>query len=92
MMGLASEGTRAREGTRMGVFGAAQSIGFALGASAGAAALDVLRGLLGLLAEAYATIFALEGVLFLLAALLAVRAIGAQPAPSAPSAFAVPGE
>ncbi len=89
MMGLASEGTRAREGTRMGVFGAAQSIGFALGASAGAAALDVLRGTLGLLAESYATVFAAEGVLFLLAAVLAVRAIGARPEPAA---LLVPGE
>lgn len=92
MMGLASEGMRAREGTRMGIFGAAQSIGFALGASAGAAALDALRGLLGLLAEAYATVFVIEGGMFLVAALLGLRAIGARPAPPTPAALAIPGE
>lgn len=89
MMGLASQGRQAREGTRMGVFGAAQSVGFALGASLGAASLDLLRALLGRLAEAYALVFAAEGLLFLVAALLAVRAIGTRPAPSA---LAVPGE
>ena len=77
MMGLASEGRSAREGTRMGVFGAAQSIGFAIGAWFGAAALDALRGTLGLLAESYAIVFVFEGGLFLLAALLAGRAAGA---------------
>ncbi|MEM1162629.1 MAG: BCD family MFS transporter, partial [Pseudomonadota bacterium] len=71
MMGLASEGSAAREGTRMGIFGAAQSMGFALGAAFGAFALDVLRALTGLLAQSYATVFAFEGVLFLLAAVLA---------------------
>ena len=89
MMGLASGGVRAREGTRMGVFGAAQSIGFALGASLGAASLDLLRAVLGRLAEAYATVFAAEGVMFLVAAALAARAVGTRPAPAA---LAVPGE
>ena len=75
MMGLASEGRTAREGTRMGVFGAAQSMGFALGAAFGATALDVLRAALGLLAEAYAIVFLIEGALFLVAAAIAARAI-----------------
>jgi MFS transporter, BCD family, chlorophyll transporter len=75
MMELAGEGIRAREGTRMGVFGAAQSMGLALGATCGAAMLDLLRWTTGLLAEAYAAVFVLEGILFLLAAALAVRAI-----------------
>lgn len=74
MMELASQGREAREGTRMGIFGAAQSIGFALGASFGAIALDVMRGTLGLLAEAYATVFVLEGMMFIVAAAIAVRA------------------
>ena len=92
MMGLASEGERAREGTRMGVFGAAQSMGFALGAGFGAIALDALRAATGLLAEAYATVFVFEGCLFLAAAVLAGRAIAiSQPAPGG-RAIAIPGE
>lgn len=89
MMELAGEGIRAREGIRMGVFGAAQSIGLALGASCGAAMLDLLRWATGLLAEAYAAVFVLEGILFLVAAALAVRAI---PVRAIPSALAVPGQ
>ncbi|MEM7745439.1 MAG: BCD family MFS transporter [Pseudomonadota bacterium] len=74
MMRLASAGdarSSAREGTRMGVFGASQSLGFALGASLGATALDVLRALTGELALSYGSVFATEGLLFLLAAVLA---------------------
>ena len=77
MMGLASEGNVAREGTRMGVFGAAQSLGFALGATFGATALDVLRATFGVLAEAYTTVFLIEGCLFLIAAAIAARTIEA---------------
>jgi len=91
MMGLASGGHAAREGTRMGVFGAAQSMGFAIGASLGAAALDALRAVLSGPAPAYATIFVLEGALFLVAARLALRAV---PGPAAPEArpITIPGE
>ncbi|MEM1163973.1 MAG: PucC family protein, partial [Pseudomonadota bacterium] len=92
MMGLASEGSAAREGTRMGIFGAAQSMGFALGAAFGAFALDVLRAVTGLLAQSYATVFAFEGVLFLLAAVLAWRAIAVTLPGRQPSALAIPGE
>lgn len=81
MMTLASNGRTAREGTRMGVFGAAQSLGFALGASLGAAALDALRATTGLLAESYVTVFLMEGGLFLVAALMALR-LGRAPVPS----------
>ena len=92
MMGLASEGRDAREGTRMGVFGAAQSMGFALGAGFGALALDVLRAATGLLAQSYAIVFVFEGALFLAAAILAWRAIAiSQPELRSP-AIAIPGE
>ncbi|MEM9139861.1 MAG: BCD family MFS transporter [Pseudomonadota bacterium] len=90
MMGLASEGRNAREGTRMGVFGAAQSMGFAIGAAFGAAALDALRAATGLLAHSYATVFVFEGALFLAAAALAWRAT-AETEPI-PLATTVPGE
>ncbi|MEM7212234.1 MAG: PucC family protein, partial [Pseudomonadota bacterium] len=92
MMGLASDGERAREGTRMGVFGAAQSLGFALGAGLGAVALDALRAITGLLAQSYAIVFVLEGALFLAAAMLAWRAISASMPERSSSAIAIPGE
>ncbi|MEM7507852.1 MAG: BCD family MFS transporter [Pseudomonadota bacterium] len=87
MMDIASDGQDAREGTRMGVFGAAQSMGFALGAAFGAAALDALRAILALLAEAYAAVFMFEGSLFLIAAVLAWRvAARLSPSPMKPPA------
>lgn len=90
MMGLASEGQSAREGTRMGIFGAAQSLGFAIGAAFGALALDGLRATTGLLAESYSAIFFIEGALFLCAALLAWRALTATERPI-PYAINAPG-
>lgn len=92
MMGLASEGHNAREGTRMGIFGAAQSMGFAIGATFGAAALDTLRALTGQLAESYATVFFIEGALFLVAAYLAWMALSTAAARQMPSAIHIPGE
>ncbi|MFG5407497.1 PucC family protein [Piscinibacter sakaiensis] len=51
---LAGEGSDARAGVRMGVWGAAQAIAFALGGVGGAAASDLARWLLGgALAPAY---------------------------------------
>ncbi|MEM9063614.1 MAG: BCD family MFS transporter [Pseudomonadota bacterium] len=91
MMGLASEGRDAREGTRMGIFGAAQSMGFAIGAAFGAAALDTLRAATGLLAESYSAVFFFEGTLFLVAALLAWRALVEAERPI-PLAVNIPGE
>jgi len=90
MMGLASEGRIAREGTRMGVFGAAQSMGFALGASSGAAALDALRALLGEVAQAYSAIFIVEGLLFFVAAGLALRVIAGAPGAEEPHPATAP--
>ncbi|MEM7422755.1 MAG: BCD family MFS transporter [Pseudomonadota bacterium] len=92
MMGLASEGRTAREGTRMGIFGSAQSLGFAIGAGFGAAALDALRASIGEIAPAYASVFMFEGALFLIAAHLAWRAISARPEPSFGYATQIAGE
>ncbi len=91
MMGLASEGHKAREGTRMGVFGAAQSMGFAIGAAFGAFALDALRATTGMLAQSYSTVFFFEGALFLVAALIAWRALATNERPM-PLALNIPGE
>lgn len=80
----------AREGTRMGLWGAAQAIGFAVGGLFGAAASDVARWLIGDQGSAYAAVFLLEAGMFVAAALLAARitspalraASGARPASS----------
>jgi BCD family chlorophyll transporter-like MFS transporter len=57
----------------MGLWGAAQAIAFGVGGLAGAAASDLARLLIGSTGAAYATVFALEAVLFLVSAVLASR-------------------
>ncbi|MFK7765036.1 MAG: BCD family MFS transporter [Roseobacter sp.] len=73
MMGLAREGGGGREGLRMGLFGAAQAIAFGLGSFAGTAMVDVMRLLTPQDALAYGSVFAFEGLVFLIAAALALR-------------------
>lgn len=92
MMGLAREGDEAREGARMGLFGAAQAIAFGLGSFLGTALADIMRLLVSSDALAYGTVFAAEGCVFLVAALLAARGIAAPSQPGAPRAAFVPGE
>jgi BCD family chlorophyll transporter-like MFS transporter len=72
MMGLAREGDESREGIRMGLFGAAQAIAFGLGSFLGTAAADIMRSLTASDALAYGAVFAAEGVVFLIAATLAM--------------------
>jgi MFS transporter, BCD family, chlorophyll transporter len=79
MMGLVGKGTASREGVRMGLWGAAQAVAFGLGGFLGTVASDVARYLLGSPAIAYATVFAIEGALFLVAAVLAIRVGQAAP-------------
>ncbi len=71
MMVLASSGRQQREGIRMGLWGAAQAIAFALGGFLGTVAVDVTRYWLSEPAIAYGLVFACEGVLFVVAASLA---------------------
>ncbi len=74
MMALSSgsgHGRSPREGTRMGLWGAAQAIGFAGGGLIGTAASDLARWLLGAPGPAYACVFAAEALLFIASALLA---------------------
>jgi MFS transporter, BCD family, chlorophyll transporter len=75
MMSLAGSGTANREGTRVGLWGAAQAIAFAVGGLAGTIAVDLGRWLIGSQAAAYATVFVLEAGLFLVAAYLASQII-----------------
>ena len=81
MLGLASDGNGGSEGARMGVWGAAQAIAFGTGGLAGAVIVDLLRSDAAADGPAFATVFLIEAVLFVLAALTAVgtsmvRAIG----------------
>lgn len=73
MMTLASAGPKQREGTRMGLWGAAQAVAFGLGGFLGAAAVDVSRAVMDAPAPAFALVFAVEGLIFLVAAALALR-------------------
>jgi BCD family chlorophyll transporter-like MFS transporter len=78
MMRLAAEGRHAREGVRMGLWGAAQAIAFGLGGLLGTAASDLARWLIASPGAAYGSVFALEALLFLLSAVLAWRLAGPQ--------------
>lgn len=71
MMQLAGHGRSRREGTRVGLWGAAQAMAFGLGGMAGAVASDLARWLLTDSGIAYATVFAFEAVLFVGSAVLA---------------------
>lgn len=89
MMALAGRGRGAREGTRMGLWGAAQAVAAGFGGLLGAAAVDVLR--LWLPApEAFGAVFMAEAGLFVIAALMAARIIEGRAASVA--AQLVPGE
>ncbi|WP_298168477.1 BCD family MFS transporter [Novosphingobium sp.] len=75
MMSLAGSGSGADTGVRMGVWGAAQGVAFGLGGLTGAIGVDLARH-----AEsdggAFQTIFALEAMLFMAAAVMAARIAG----------------
>ena len=73
MMRMATEGRHAREGVRMGLWGAAQAVAFGLGGLVGTAASDLARWLIGSPGAAYASVFAFEALLFVASALLAAR-------------------
>ena len=73
MMALVSQGHENRDGTRMGVWGAAQAIAFGLGGILGTAAVDVTRVLTGSIPLAYAIVFIAQALMFALAAYLATQ-------------------
>jgi BCD family chlorophyll transporter-like MFS transporter len=77
MMALVGRGQKRREGVRMGLWGAAQAIAFGTGGLLGTLASDLARLVLGNAVAAYGTVFCIEAVLFVISALLAVRAAGA---------------
>lgn len=78
MLDLAGRGgvdgrSSGHEGIRMGLWGAAQAAAFGLGGFFGASAVDAGRRYYGADGPAFETVFAVEAVMFMVAALLALR-------------------
>jgi len=91
MMALAGEGRDAREGTRMGLWGAAQAIAAGFGGLAGAGLADLAR-LVTDDASAFGAVFSFEALLYLAAAVMALRVMEGKSSMSPPPSAAVPGE
>lgn len=87
MMTLASDGREQREGTRMGIWGAAQAIAAGIGTLGGAALVDLLRMAMET-TQAYGTVFFIQAALFAASAFMAARIMGHRQ----PTATLVPGE
>ena len=73
MMRLANAGAGESQGTRMGLWGAAQALAFGLGGVLGTALSDAAHGLWADSGWAYATVFSMEAVMFVVSALCAVH-------------------
>jgi BCD family chlorophyll transporter-like MFS transporter len=71
MMGLAGSGAQAREGTRMGLWGAAQAIAFGCGGVFATILVDLAKLAVGAPLTAYAIVFVAEAALFVVSAVLA---------------------
>lgn len=89
MMALASEGHGRREGTRMGLWGAAQAIAAGFGGLTGAVLVDVARTVAPD-GAAFGAVFAFEACLFLAAAIMAARVMETTRVPT--NVSMVPGE
>ena len=72
MMELAGQGKNAREGTRMGLWGAAQAIAAAFAMLIGTSAVDIMKLLSFDNASAYGLVFSIEAGLFLASAGIAL--------------------
>ena len=89
MMALAGEGREAREGTRMGLWGAAQAVAAGVGGVLGAGAVDLARHFIAT-PTAFGMVFIAEAALFAVATLMAQQIIEGRAAPAIGSY--VPGE
>ncbi|MFG5384375.1 BCD family MFS transporter [Yoonia sp. R2-816] len=87
MMALAGQGREQREGTRMGLWGAAQAVAAGFGGLVGAGMVDVLRALFTD-TQAFGSVFLFEATLFVAAATMAAKIMDRR----MPSATLVPGE
>jgi BCD family chlorophyll transporter-like MFS transporter len=88
MMELAQRGDAGSAGTRMGLWGAAQALGFALGGVCATGIVDLCRSLFGSPTAAFAIVFSVEAALFFVAARLAARA-NSERSPSSSTATVV---
>ena len=86
MMGLAGSGAGSREGTRMGLWGAAQAVAFGLGGLTATVLVDIARSFEVSPVTAYASVFIVEALAFVGSAILANRIPqgASQEAPSVP--------
>jgi BCD family chlorophyll transporter-like MFS transporter len=91
MMALAGEGRTAREGTRMGLWGAAQAIAAGFGGLIGTALVDLARPVMGD-ADGFAAVFLFEATLYIASALMAARVIARPAQPRLSTPLSVPGE
>ena len=87
MMALAAKGAARREGTRMGLWGAAQAIAAGFGGLVGAGMVDLLRLSMSD-TQAFGIVFIAEAALFIAAATMAAKIMDRK----MPSATLVPGE
>ena len=89
MMELAHRGAPGSAGVRMGLWGAAQAVAFALGGVLGTLILDAIRYFFGSPVAAFAIVFGIEALLFLFAARFAAQAGVSRPRGSVPNGTAV---
>ena len=74
MMNMVGAGRRSREGVRMGLWGAAQALAFAIGGLGATMLVDFSRWAFDSIPFAYGLVFVLEGTLFFIASRLAASA------------------
>jgi MFS transporter, BCD family, chlorophyll transporter len=87
MMALAGAGASSREGTRMGLWGAAQALAFGIGEIAATSGVDLARGFSASPVVAYTLVFVAEALIFVVAAVLAVGL--ARTTPASPSSLTI---
>ncbi|MDQ8158943.1 MAG: BCD family MFS transporter [Gemmatimonadota bacterium] len=78
MMALTGDKTDGRAGLRLGVFGAAQALAYAVGTMAGAVGVDTAKAVLASPLRGYLAVFSVEAVLFAASAFLALRSASSE--------------
>ncbi|MDQ8162792.1 MAG: BCD family MFS transporter [Gemmatimonadota bacterium] len=78
MMALTGDKTDGRAGLRLGVFGAAQALAYAVGTMAGAVGVDTATAVLASPLRGYLAVFSVEAVLFAASAFLALRSASSE--------------
>jgi BCD family chlorophyll transporter-like MFS transporter len=78
MMSLTGDRSDGRAGLRLGVFGAAQAIAYAVGTMSGALGVDVARAAMATPIRGYLVVFSVQAVLFAASALLALRSASSE--------------